>query len=27
MMYMPKPDFWGLGAVAEATGVWLFLGS
>src|ERR1022692_4224749 len=27
MMYMPKPDFRGLGAVAEATGVWLFLGS
>jgi hypothetical protein len=24
---MPKPDFRGLGAVAEATGVWLFLGS
>src|SRR5665213_843613 len=27
MMYIPKPDLRGLGAVAEAPGVWLFLGS
>ena len=27
IMSIPKPDFRGLGAVAEATGVWLFLSS
>jgi hypothetical protein len=27
MMFIPKPDFRGLGVVAEATEVWFFPGS